>query len=139
MKKFGFLLVGLLVSLVAMSQKPVISFDEKTHDFGRINEKDGSVTYVFQFTNKGDAPLMINRVQASCGCTTPTWTKEPIGPGKKGSINVTYNTSGRPGMFTKTITVYTNSTQEQEVLIIKGEVIPIPKPETAPTAPATTH
>ncbi len=68
--------------------------------------------------------MVVSRVQASCGCTTPTWTKEPIEPGKKGSITVTYNPSGRPGVFTKTITVYSNATDEQTTLIIKGEVIP---------------
>ncbi|MDD4970255.1 MAG: DUF1573 domain-containing protein [Paludibacter sp.] len=127
MKKYSMLLVCLLFSLVAMSQKPAITFDVKEHDFGKINEKDGSVTYVFNFTNKGNAPLVINRVQASCGCTTPTWTKEPIEAGKKGAITVTYNTANRPGMFTKTITVYSNDPLEQAVLIIKGEVIPVAK------------
>jgi len=126
------LLVCLVFSLAAMAQKPVISFDVKEHDFGKINEKDGSVTYVFNFTNKGNAPLVVNRVQASCGCTTPTWSKEPIEPGKKGAITVTYNTANRGGMFTKTITVYSNDALEQTVLIIKGEVIPVPKqPEAA--------
>jgi len=134
MKKYSLLLVCIVFSLVAMAQKPVISFEVKTYDFGKINEKDGSVTHVFDFSNKGDAPLVVNRVQASCGCTTPVWTKVPIEAGKTGAITVTYNTAGRPGMFTKTITVYTNDTQEQVVLIIRGEVIPIPKqPETAVT------
>lgn len=127
MKKYSLLIACLMFSLVAMSQKAVINFDVKEHDFGKINEKDGNVTYVFVFTNKGNAPLVINRVQASCGCTTPTWTKEPIEAGKKGIIKVTYNTAGRPGVFTKTITVYTNDAQEQTVLLIRGEVIPVSK------------
>jgi len=110
-----------------MSQKASIKFDVKEHDFGKVNEKDGNVSYVFNFTNKGDAPLVVNKVQASCGCTTPVWTKEPIEAGKKGNIKVTYNTSGRPGLFTKTITVYSNDSLQQVVLIIKGEVIPIAK------------
>lgn len=131
------LLVCLVFSLAAMAQKPVISFDVKEHDFGKINEKDGSVTYVFNFTNKGNAPLVISRVQASCGCTTPTWSKEPIEPGKKGAVTVTYNTANRPGMFTKTITVYSNDALEQTVLIIKGEVIPIPKQPEAAASKAT--
>lgn len=131
------LLVCLVFSLAAMAQKPVISFDVKEHDFGKINEKDGSVTYVFNFTNKGNAPLVVSKVQASCGCTTPTWTKEPIEEGKKGAITVTYNTANRPGMFTKTITVYSNDALEQTVLIIKGEVIPIPKQPEVATPKAT--
>ena len=127
MKKCSLLFICLVFSLVAMSQKSVIKFDVKEHDFGKILEKDGKVTHVFNFTNKGNAPLVVNKVQASCGCTTPTWTKEPVEAGKKGAITVTYNTSGRPGSFTKTITVYSNDSVQQVVLIIKGEVIPIPK------------
>lgn len=132
MKKYGVLLVCLVISLTAMSQKAVISFDEKNKDFGKINEEDGKVTHVFEFKNKGATPLVINRVQASCGCTTPTWTKEPIEPGKAGSITVTYNPAGRPGPFTKTITVNSNSTEEEVVLIIKGEVIPKQSSENNP-------
>lgn len=128
MKKYSILLVCLVFSFVAMAQKPVINFEVKTHEFGKINEKDGPVTYVFEFVNKGDAPLVVSRVQASCGCTTPTWTKEPVESGKKGVVTVTYNPAGRPGMFTKTITIYSNDTKEQAVLIIKGEVIPTAKP-----------
>jgi len=110
--------------MAAMSQKPIVSFQDKVYDFGKINEKDGNVTHVFDFTNKGNAPLVISRVQASCGCTTPAYTKEPIAAGKKGAITVTYNTANRPGAFNKTITVYSNDTTQQVVLIIKGEVIP---------------
>jgi len=124
MKKYSLLLFCVVCSLAAMSQKPVLSFEVKSHDFGKVNEEDGKVTYVFDFTNKGNAPLAVSRVQASCGCTTPTWTKEPIEPGKKGSITVTYNPSGRPGAFKKTITVYSNATDEQLELTIHGEVIP---------------
>lgn len=127
MKKYSILMVCLVLSLVAMSQKPIISFQEKMHDFGKIYEKDGNVSYVFNFDNKGNAPLVINKVQASCGCTTPTWTKEPVAAGKKGAITVTYSTANRPGLFTKTITVYSNDTINQAVLIIKGEVIPLTK------------
>jgi hypothetical protein len=124
MKKIGIIMVALVLSLAAMSQKAVINFQVKSHDFGKVNEEDGKITYVFDFKNDGNAPLVVNRVQASCGCTTPAWTKEPIEPGKSGNITVTYNPAGRPGMFTKTITVYSNASEEQVVLIIKGEVIP---------------
>jgi hypothetical protein len=126
MKKYSLLLVCLTFTLLAMSQKPVITYEKNAHDFGKVNEEDGKITYVFDFKNAGATPLVINRVQASCGCTTPTWTKEPIEPGKKGSITVTYNPSGRPGPFTKTITVYSNASEEQTILTIKGEVIPKP-------------
>lgn len=129
MKKYSLILISVFISVVALSQKPVITFEESSFDFGKVNEELGKVTHVFEFVNKGNAPLVVSRAQASCGCTTPNWTKEPIEPGKKGSITVTYNTTGRPGTFTKTITVYTNSTVEQTVLTIRGEVIPKPATE----------
>ena len=129
MKKYSFLLFCLLISMVALSQKPVITFEEKSYDFGKVNEEDGKITHVFDFVNKGNSPLVINRAQAQCGCTTPVWTKEPIEPGKKGNISVTYNPQGRPGNFTKSITVYSNAAEEQFVLIIRGEVIPKPSTE----------
>ncbi|MFT3753629.1 MAG: DUF1573 domain-containing protein [Paludibacter sp.] len=126
MKKYSFLFVCLLISMVAMSQKAVISFDEKEHDFGKIKEEDGKVTHVFNFVNRGNSPLVLSNVQASCGCTTPVWTKEPIEPGKKGSVTVTYNPQGRPGSFTKTITVSSNASEERFILNIRGEVISKP-------------
>jgi len=134
MKKYSFLLVCLFISIAAMSQKAVMTFQEKEHDFGKINEKDGNATYVFKFTNKGDGPLVITNAQAQCGCTTPVWTKEPISAGKTGSITVTYNTAGRSGIFDKNITVYCNGSEEQIVLKIKGEVIPKPVTPTEPVA-----
>lgn len=131
MKKYSILLFCLVCTLAAMSQKAVISFEVKTHEFGKVNEEDGKITHVFEFTNKGISPLVVNKVQASCGCTTPVWTKEPIEPGKKGNITVTYNPSGRPGSFSKTITVYSNASDEQVVLTIHGEVIPKPSGESS--------
>jgi len=77
-------LLGLMLTMVSFAQKAVINFEVKTYDFGKINEDDGKATYIFNFTNAGNSPLVVSRVQASCGCTTPTWTKEPIEPGKKG-------------------------------------------------------
>ena len=124
MKKYSLLLICFAFSIVSFAQKAVITFEAKTYDFGKITEEDGKATYVFNFTNTGSTPLVVSRVQASCGCTTPTWTKEPIEPGKKGSVTVAYNPLGRPGVFTKTITVYTNASEEQVTLLIKGEVIP---------------
>lgn len=132
MKKYSLLLICVALTMVAMSQKAVITFEQKSFDFGKVNEEDGKITHVFEFVNKGNAPLVVNRAQASCGCTTPAWTKEPIEPGKKGSITVTYNTTGRPGAFTKTITVYSNATEEQSVLIIRGDVTPKQSTENNP-------
>ena len=102
--------------------KPVIAFAETNCDFGSIKEETGKVTHEFRFTNTGNAPLIIQNVKASCGCTTPTWTKNPVAPGAKGIIAVTYNASGRPGAFIKTITVFNNSVENPATLTIRGKV-----------------
>ncbi|MBR2935990.1 MAG: DUF1573 domain-containing protein [Paludibacteraceae bacterium] len=125
MKKM-LMLAAILCSVVTMAQEPVITFNETTHDFGKINEADGKVTTIFEFTNEGMTPLVLTNVRASCGCTTPKWTHEPIEPGQKGQITVTYNPSGRPGRFQKTVTVTSNATVATAKLYIKGEVIPKP-------------
>lgn len=107
-----------------MAQQPVITFEKTEHDFGKINEADGRVSTVFEFKNEGMAPLILSNVRASCGCTTPTWTKEPIEPGKTGTITVTYNPNGRPGRFQKTVTITSNASEATKRVYIKGEVIP---------------
>ncbi len=109
---------------VVFAQQPVITFEKTDHDFGKINEADGRVTTIFTFKNEGMEPLVLSNVRASCGCTTPTWTKTPVEPGQTGDITVTYNPNGRPGRFTKTITVTSNATNPTTKLTIRGEVIP---------------
>ena len=110
-----------------------IQFNERVHDFGQIQETDGKVTHVFEFTNVSNAPFTLTNVRASCGCTTPEWPKEPIAPGKSGYIKVTYNPSGRPGNFNKSVTItyqLLGATEaKQQVINIKGVVIPKPRPE----------
>ncbi len=106
------------------AQKAVITFENKKHDFGQINEDGGHATTVFEFTNTGDAPLIIQRVSASCGCTTPDWTKTPIEPGEKGTVSASYNPIGRPGAFSKDVYVYSNASNEMERLTITGNVTP---------------
>lgn len=112
-----------LVALVATAQTPKIKFEKLEHDFGKINEEAGLATYVFNFVNEGNAPLIVNNAQASCGCTTPDWTKEPILPGKKGFVKVVFNPANRPGPFTKGVTLSTNAEPANVQLTIKGEVI----------------
>lgn len=126
MKKIFSSLCMALVAVAMMAQDPVITFVKTEHDFGKINEADGRVTVVFEFKNEGMSPLILSNVRASCGCTTPEWTKEPVEPGKKGSIKVTYNPNGRPGRFQKTITITSNATEPTKKVYIKGEVIPKP-------------
>lgn len=117
--------VLLFVFAVGVSaQQAKITFTKKTHDFGKINEDGGKVSTVFEFTNTGNVPLVIQRVNASCGCTTPDWTRTPVEPGQTGNITVTYNPLGRPGAFTKSIHVFSNAKNEMESLSIKGNVTP---------------
>lgn len=113
------------ISIVSMAQSngAVMTFDEKTHDFGTIKEADGPVTHIFEFTNTGNEPLVILAVNASCGCTRPEYPKEPIKPGKKGEIKVTFNPAGRPGEFSKDIKVRTNGSK-RPILKITGTVVP---------------
>ena len=124
MKKIFSTLCMALAAVAMMAQDPVITFEKTEHDFGKINEGDGRVSVVFSFKNEGMAPLVLSNVRASCGCTTPTWTKEPVEPGQTGSITVTYNPNGRPGRFQKTVTITSNASEPTKKVYIKGEVIP---------------
>ncbi len=96
-----------------------MKFKTDDHNFGNIPEGP-SVSVDFEFENTGKEPIVLSGVQASCGCTTPTWTKEPVLKGGKGKITATYSTQGRPGNFVKTITV--NSNVGTKVLKISGNV-----------------
>jgi hypothetical protein len=102
-----------------------IKFDKTLHDFGKVNEGDGPVSYNFTFKNTGTSPLIIQDVKTTCGCTTPEWTKQPIRPGAEGFIKVSYDVKGRPGTIDKTITVYSNGQPSPTSLRINGEVIPV--------------
>jgi hypothetical protein len=89
-----------------------------------VEETNGPVSHVFNFTNTGNAPLIIQGVQASCGCTTPDWTKDPVMPGQKGFIKAEYNPRNRPGAFNKSLTVTANSNPAITRLFIQGNVNP---------------
>jgi len=116
--------IFLSVSLNLNAQEKVakITFSDTVHDFGTIKEDGGDVVFDFELTNSGEAPLIINRVSASCGCTTPVWPKEPILPGGKAAIKTSFDPKGRPGSFNKTITVFSNASASGTVLTIRGEV-----------------
>ena len=127
MKKFILFLTvcfisGLGLHCYAQSQAE-IAFEKIEHDFGKIKEEGGPAVYDFKFTNKGKVPLIISSVNASCGCTTPEWSKEPIKKKKKGQIVVTYDTQ-RIGNFNKTISVFTDRQDNPVQLQIKGNVLP---------------
>jgi len=118
------------ITLSSESQAKM-SIEKKAHDFGTI-EEGVQATVTFTFKNTGNAPLVLNSVKASCGCTTPKWTKEPIAPGAEGVITAIYNSKGRPGNFTKTITVKHNGEGGTEFLTIRG-VVNRATPVVAPT------
>jgi len=100
-------------------QGPAIKFIEESFDFGKIPQGK-PVTHVFEFENTGNQPLLVSQATASCGCTTPVWTKEPVLPGKKGTVTVTFNAANE-GTFIKTVTVLSNAT-DPVYLSIKGTV-----------------
>lgn len=110
-----------LVSGFAQQAKQ-IHFKEETFDFGTVAEDNGPVSHEFVFTNNSTRPVKILNVQPSCGCTTPGWTKEPIEPGKTGTVQASYNPKGRPGFFNKSLTVTTDFEANQIILYIKGQV-----------------
>lgn len=108
-----------------------LSFESETIDYGTV-EFQSNGAREFTFTNNGTEPLIIMNAQGSCGCTVPTWPKEPIAPGAKAVIGVKYDTN-RPGPFTKSITLTSNAKEApSKVLTIKGTVKPAP----ATTPPA---
>lgn len=100
-----------------------IKFDTLRHNFGKFSKDDPIVKCTFRFKNTGTAPLVIHQAFASCGCTVPTFTKEPIKPGDTGVIDVTYNGTDKfPGHFQKTVTIRSNAISEVTRLIIEGDM-----------------
>ena len=123
MKKIFSIVCMLMISMAMMAQAQ-IKFDKTAHDFGKFSEEDPIVKCTFTFTNTGDKPLVINQAVASCGCTVPTYTKTPVQPGESGTINVTYNGTGKfPGHFRKTITIRSNAKTEMVRLTIEGNML----------------
>ena len=124
MKRIIFIFAAILVatSMAFAQKKAVISVEESAFDFGVIKEANGKVSHTFTVENTGDMPLVITRVVASCGCTTPQWPKQPIPPQENAEIKVTFDPTGRPGEFVKTISVYSNGKTGSYVLAIRGKV-----------------
>jgi hypothetical protein len=98
-------------------------FDQPLVYLGRIKEGD-SISYTFHFRNKGNQPLLISSVNASCGCTTPKWSKNLVQPGKKGFIKVTFDSHGKEGKVQKTVTAYANTLPADNMVAFKVEIIP---------------
>lgn len=104
--------------------QPVITFQETSYNFGNIAEEGGPVTHEFIFTNTGDGNLVITDAKAECGCTRPEYPKNPIAPGKKGKIKVTFNPVVGPGGFQKSITIRSNAKTPKKHLKISGVIMP---------------
>lgn len=128
MKKNVFTLLCLLFLSISFTQAqnaglatgPKAKWTKTVHDFGKI--KQGvPVSTTFGFKSVGSAPVIISEVQASCGCTSPNWTKEAILPNKTGKVSAKYNAKNI-GTFNKTVTVITNGNGKY-VLTIRGEVV----------------
>ena len=118
MKTFGTLLVVFFISFSINAQE--FKFEEETINYGKI-EKGSDKERVFVFSNVGDEPIVISRIQSSCGCTIPKKPEAPIMPGEKGEIKVSYDTN-RIGGFSKSITVFSNAKEGNKIIRIKGLV-----------------
>ena len=105
-----------------MDALPSIAFAEEFHDFGEVKEGE-VVEHTFTFTNEGEGPLIISNAQGSCGCTVPDWPRQPIAPGQKGQIKVSFNSKGRAGRQDKRVTLTTNAVPQSKVLNITSNVI----------------
>lgn len=116
--------LGFAQEEIKLKEKGEIKFEKTRHNFGVFALDTAILTYDFVFTNVGKSPLIIHQASASCGCTVPEYTLEPIMPGSKGKITVTYNGKGRrPGVFRKSITIHNNGKQTPVRIYIEGEMI----------------
>lgn len=126
MKRFISLILLILSASAAFAQQKLL-FTPSEWDFGSVREEDGRVTHTFTGENRGDKPLVILDVVTTCGCTVPAFSKQPILPGGKTRITVTFDPENRPGSFTKQLSVYSSDREKVAVLTIRGEVTPRPK------------
>lgn len=126
MKKYAILAVLVLFVSAAFAQEakpqapvikadgPVLTLEKDTHDFGDIVQGD-VVEHTFKFTNTGNQPLLITNIQTSCGCTTPTWPRDPIMPGGKGELKVGFNSAGKMYKQTKVLPIISNSVTDVSI------------------------
>ena len=112
-----------IVPAMAKGDKGDPKFAATTIDMGVMPENGGPRTVTFEFTNVGNGSMIITGATAQCGCTRPTYSEAPVAPGRKGTVKVTYNPKGRPGAFSKTITVRMAGAKKNKVILkIKGSV-----------------
>jgi hypothetical protein len=106
----------------AKADGPQIKLVEDKYDFGTIKQGD-IVDHVFKFKNVGTKPLVISNIGVSCGCTTPDWTKDPVMPGKTGTLSAKFNSAGKMGMQTKVLTIESNSAAGAATATLTGNVV----------------
>lgn len=130
MKTHLLILLTFMITAVTFAQTtegvkngPVITFTEKSHDFGDIKQGE-KVEYVFKFQNTGTQPLVISDVITTCQCTAKQWSKEPVMPGKSGQVTVSFDSAGKMGIQNKVITVQSNATNATERVSIRLNVVP---------------
>lgn len=130
MKKSGILLIAFFFVLAGYAQTvsepttgPVISFTEKEVNFGDIVQGD-KVAHTFELSNAGTEPLVISNVSATCGCTIPSWPKDPIAPGEKAEIKVSFNSTGKMGAQNSVVRIYSNASEPIEKLSLISNVKP---------------
>ena len=129
MKSLVTLIFGVFVVFYAFAQEeakvdgPVITFEEKSHDFGDITQGE-KVEHIFQFENTGTSPLIITNVQTTCGCTATEWPREPIPPGETGKIKVNYDSTGRFGRQNKIVSIVSNAISPLNQVKITTNVLP---------------
>ncbi len=122
------LLAGVLTAQAQVKLDGGIEFDKTVHNFGDILLDSGPVTCTFTLSNNGAKPAVIYNVVTTCGCTDTEWTREPIRPGKKGEIKVTYSNNEGPYPFDKNITVYLSESKKPIILKVRGISNEKPRP-----------
>ena len=127
------ILKSLFLAVILLSQyvfsysqtKTTLEVDKRFHDFGKIKEDGGKVKALFTFKNTGTSDLIIHNAEPSCGCTLGEWTKEPISPGKTGTVTAIFDPKNMTGIIDKTIGVYTNALYSKVIVLeLRGEVVP---------------
>ena len=111
------------LTIVPAGAFPKFTFEQEEHNFGQIRDGD-IVSHTFRFTNSGEAPLIISKATAACGCTVPQWPKQPIPVGGSGEIQVQFDSSNKPGMQNKVVTITANTESKVKKLLIRAQVNP---------------
>ena len=119
---FSFFVLALAIQVNAQDAGPVITFKENSKDFGDITQGQ-QVAHTFVLTNTGKQPLIISNVAATCGCTVPSWPKEPVAPGKSAEIKVSFNSTGKVGKQNSVVRIYSNASEPIEKFSLISNVL----------------